>query len=390
MFGLGLIRFVPRRLRPPIQATVERIRPKVIALRLRNERRRPPGCFPADSRVVIVGLFSSPTGIGQGARLMWQDFRARGRDVTAIDVTRECGIPGGARPDGVHGLEALGNAPVPIIVHLNPPLYAEVYLRLSRELRRRSRMIAYWAWELEIAPPDWRADLPAVDEIWVPSRFVAGAMAGLLGRGDHRRITVVPHAVMAAPFGPRKSRTDVVRARERHGLPADALIAACSFAMGSNYARKNPMGAIAAFQRAFPDRAQDTRLILRCGDLETWPTGASELARAVRDDPRILLFDGARRSIPIGELYVVSDVYLSLHRSEGYGLNLAEAASVGTRVLATGWGLAEDIAALAEVETVEARLVPVVDPQGAYTGLGARWAEPDIADAAGKLRALAT
>jgi glycosyltransferase involved in cell wall biosynthesis len=192
------------------------------------------------------------------------------------------------------------------------------------------------------APPGWRVSVPAADEIWVPSRFATSAIAGLLGADDMRPIRAVPHAVSAAPFGPRKSSRDVIQARE-----------------------------------------------LRCGDLETWPAGASELARHIRDDPRILLFDGVARRIPIADLYLASDVYLSLHRSEGYGLNLAEAASLGTRVIATGWGLAEDIAALPEVETVASELVPVVDHQGAYAGLDARWAEPDIADAADKLRALA-
>jgi hypothetical protein len=81
-------------------------------------------------------------------------------------------------------------------------------------------------------------------------------------------------------------------------------------------------------------------------------------------------------------------VYLSLHRSEGYGLNLAEAARVGTVVMTTGWGLAADIAKRPEVITIPWRLVPVDDPQRIYTEPGTHWAEPDHFAAAEQLHLL--
>jgi glycosyltransferase involved in cell wall biosynthesis len=122
--------------------------------------------------------------------------------------------------------------------------------------------------------------------------------------------------------------------------------------------------------------------------MQVWPRGAAALGAAADADPRILLFDGARRNLPVRDLYEALDVYLSPHRSEGYGLTLAEAADLGTAVIATGWGLPADIAARPEVQSIGWRLVPVEDPQGIYTIAQARWAEPDIAEAAAKLRAL--
>ncbi len=86
----------------------------------------------------------------------------------------------------------------------------------------------------------------------------------------------------------------------------------------------------------------------------------------------------AARKPPILDFYHMLDCYLSLHRSEGYGLNLAEAASLGIPVIATGWGLADDIAAMPGVATVPWRLVPVEDLQGTYEGLAASWAEPTL------------
>jgi hypothetical protein len=257
------------------------------------------------------------------------------------------------------------------------------------EFRRTSRLIGYWAWELDRVPENWNVDMGFVDEIWVPSDFVAGAVAAELDPAAGKLVRVVPHAVDALPLGPRKTMTDVAMTRAQHALPAHAFVVGFSFAMSSNYARKNPMAAVAAFQAAFPrGDAREARLILRCNDLEVWPPGFRELSAAAAADPRILLVDSKTRRLPIIDLYRACDVYLSLHRSEGYGLNLAEAAEIGTVVIATGWALAADIAARPQVQTVGWRLVPVEDPQRAYTGRSAQWAEPDIAEAAEKLRSL--
>ena len=94
--------------------------------------------------------------------------------------------------------------------------------------------------------------------------------------------------------------------------------------------------------------------------------------------------------MPVSDFFQIIDVYVSLHRSEGYGLTVAEAADVGIPALATGWWLPPDIAARPGVISVASHCVPVVDPQGVYTqkGSGAYWAEADIIDAAEKLRAL--
>lgn len=390
MFGLGLIRFVPAPLRPPVIWAVHRLRDAVPRVRLLLEPRRGGKNVPAEAPVTLIGLFASPSGIGQGARLMWRDMQRHGRAVIAVDATALLRVPGGERPEGVLDRAALRTlAPGPIVVHLAPPLYEAMYFWMPRKLRRRARLIGYWHWELDRVPPAWRAGVALCDEIWAPSDFVADAMRLLLGPGARQPVRVVPHAVDAIPLGPRKTIERCRAARARQNLPQDAFIVGYSFSMSSNFTRKNPLGAIAAFQAAFPaDTARDAMLLLRFPDPKVWPRGAAALAAAAAADPRILLIDGARRRMPIVDLYEALDVYLSLHRSEGYGLTLAEAADLGTSVIATGWGLPADIAARPEVQSVGWRLVRVEDPQGIYTIPEARWAEPDVLEAAAKLRAL--
>jgi glycosyltransferase involved in cell wall biosynthesis len=389
MFGLGLNRFGPAPLRPAFARGASRVHAVTIACRLALDRQHQPDPVLPDGPITVIGLLSSATGIGQGARLMWRDLEQRGVPVVAVDVTKELTGSGGPKPEGALDAAALLAAePGTIVMHLNPPLYATMYLRLPRHLRRHSHVVAYWAWEMERIPRAWLIDARAADEIWVPSEFVAHAVRRGLGPEARKPVKIVPHPVHALPPAPRKTPERTAEIRARHGLPRDAFIVGYSFAMGSNFARKNPIGVVTAFRDAFRAGDRAALLVLRCSDLELWPQGAAELARAIRDDPRIALIDQQTRHMPIAELYETIDVYLSLHRSEGYGLNLAEAASVGTPVLATGWGLATDILARPEVCPVGWTLVPVDDPQRVYGQAGARWAEPDLGDAVAKLRAL--
>lgn len=394
MFGLGLIRLVPQSLRPSVIRSIDAWQNIMLRARLRAEQahlaanRSHPRMSAADAPVTIIGLFSSTSGIGQGARLMWEDLKGRGHAVAAIDATGALHLPAGARPRGVLDPRALGELPPgPFIFHLNPPRAGAFYFKMPPPLRRRAKLIACWVWELEKMPETWRLDAAIFDEFWVPSDFVADALRRLLGAEERRPIQVVPYAVDAMSFGPRKTPEMSALARARHGLPPDAFLVGHSFSLSSGFARKNPLAAIAAFQTAFPAEAVcDARLLLRCSDKDAWRPGYAQMLAAAAADARITVLDSSTRRIPIGDFYYAIDAYLSLHRSEGYGLNLAEAARVGTPVIATGWGLAADIAKRPEVATVPWRLVPVEDPQGIYTEPGVHWAEPDVPAAAEQLR----
>ena len=85
-------------------------------------------------------------------------------------------------------------------------------------------------------------------------------------------------------------------------------------------------------------------------------------------------------------LTACADIVLSLHRGEGFGLVLAEAMLLGKPVVATGWSGNTDFMDPSNAALVAYRLAPARDDRDVYRGL---WAEPDVADAADRLRALA-
>jgi glycosyltransferase involved in cell wall biosynthesis len=396
MFGLGLSRLVPTRFRPAVVGLGKlvviqcfRVRARARLLKQRLTPALPPNrAVAADGIVAVVGLFSMSTGLAQGARLMLNRLAASGRDVVAVDVTQLLKFEI-TEPDNdalnIADLAALRVAD--IIIHLNPPEYNRVYLALPSAVTARARIVAYWAWELERTPAEWNIAAKFCDEIWVPSAFVAQSVRAQEYSGHRRPVKVVPHAVAADPLFPRKTHDICLALRVRHGLGSMTLVGGFSFSMRSAFVRKNPLGVIAAFQQAFPvAEFADVALVIRCTDSEVYPAGLAKLRAAAMHDARIMLVDDNIRRMGIQDLYYLVDVYISLHRSEGFGLTMAEAAQVGTCVVATDWWLADDIRLRPEVETIRSRLVPVLDPQGIYRLRGCRWAEPDLTHAAAILR----
>jgi glycosyltransferase involved in cell wall biosynthesis len=74
-----------------------------------------------------------------------------------------------------------------------------------------------------------------------------------------------------------------------------------------------------------------------------------------------------------------------LHRSEGFGLTVAEAMLAGLPAIATDWSGNTDFLDANTGCLVGWRPVPAVDPQATYDFRHMTWAEPSVEDAAAAL-----
>jgi glycosyltransferase involved in cell wall biosynthesis len=309
-------------------------------------------------------------------------MRAKGVATYAVDISRSLHAPLTCGPAGLLEPEDLCDLSVTdLVIHMNPPIFVEALRRFNESDLHDVSVVGYWVWELQKISDEWRDASHYCDAIWVPSPFVANTLFAELPRfaGD---IRIVPHPVDCDPM-PRRTPEQKRALREAYGIAPRTFVVGYAFAFNSNYARKNPVGVIDAFRLAFPEPDTHARLLLRCHDADYHPRLMAHLKSYIGGDDRIAIIDAAKQSWPMNEFYSCVDTYLSLHRSEGYGLQLAEAAQAGTAVIATGWGLAPDIARRPEVSSVDYRLVVPLDPQGFYTKFdGARWAEPDLIQAA--------
>lgn len=329
----------------------------------------------------VVGAFRAPLGHTTAARLLCAELRAAGVAVRETDVTRTIGAE--IDPHAPPLRQDPIPAHAPIIVVLNPATLLVALGGLEHTLRGR-RVIGYWVWELEQAPKRWALVRHAVHEIWAPSAFAAEAIAKVVDLPTR----VVPHpAALAPPPQPTPERR--ARSRAALGVAGDVFIAFSSFAATSSLQRKNPFGALEAFEQAFGAR-RDALLVLRCVGAGRYPTAVRALAaRVAASQAQVRLILEPKGLDELHDLYAAADCYISLHRSEGFGLNLAEAALLGLPVLATAWSGNLAFQSGSSAALIPSTPIPVRDPQRVYVMPGACWADPDLRAAAEWLRRLA-
>lgn len=327
-----------------------------VAVRLapRPDRTPPAPCLG----VAVGGELGRASGLGEGARLMLTALRALG--VPAWEAA-----PDRIPPPGV-----------PLVVHFNPAAIPLDMLRLGRGLVRGRRIVGVLPWELTVPPPSWRAGFGFMHEAWAPSRFSAAAIQAAAPPWLPPP-RVVNYAVACDVGDAAPAALDV---------PPGAVVTFVAFNLASSFARKNPLGAIAAHRLAFGDRP-DRVLLMRVGNPGSAPADFAALRESA--PPNVVFDTETRARADARAMMAASDIVLNLHRSEGFGLVPAEAMALGKPVVATAWSGTEDFLDDAWAMRIPARLVPAADPRGVFEAPGATWAEPDVAAAAEALRRLA-
>lgn len=238
----------------------------------------------------------------------------------------------------------------------------------------RSYNVLYTFWELPQAPEAWRTALSNFDEIWVPNGFVADAFRKIFAG----TITIIPPAIHTG------EDRDVDRGI--FGMDPDRFYFLFSFDYSSYPNRKNPIGVVRAFQAAFPDREDNTGLVVKSiGSAECFPEIRNTLLDAAKEDRRIIVMDRSLEREDMLCLIRGSDVYVSLHRSEGFGAGMAEAMSVGRVVIGTDFS-GNTCFLTSETGFPVPYTLRAVTAEEYPWASGQVWAEPDIKAAAEIMR----
>lgn len=262
-----------------------------------------------------------------------------------------------------------------MVIHCNPDEGIRVLARTPARFWIDRKRIGYWAWELPRAPGRWRRAASLFNEVWVPSRFVADA---LLSAGVKTHVRIMPHPVTRADVCPSD--------RQRWRLPPESTVVLSMADFRSSATRKNLAGSIEICRRA---ATRERPIVLVIKALQAPPDELDELALARSAFLDLVLITEPIVHADIQSLLASVDILLSPHRSEGFGLALAEALLAGTPVLATGWsGNMQFMEGLSEM-LIHHRLVRVQDRTGIYRAIDLCWAEPDIEDGVAKLQRLA-
>jgi glycosyltransferase involved in cell wall biosynthesis len=331
----------------------------------------------------LFGFLTGNLGLGVAARAYLRLLVERGIAVHGVDVQVSDRRHGHERSLPASVGSSSDPAPHDVNVFLmNPQDIAMLQgaRAVNAGAKRLQACVPFW--ELPQIPPSWLAELERMDVIAAPSQLIRHALFGAVAGP---RIAYWPLPVYV-PEG-------AVADRRRFGLEDDEVVFMSAFEMASDINRKNPLGAMEAFRRAFP-AGERVRLIIKVNNGFASFELLHALVEIAKRDPRILVVDKVMSYADVLSLYASADAFVSLHRAEGFGLCMAEAMCLGVPVIATAWSGNMDFMSERNACLVRYALAPVQAANQAaylepYTGAGARWAEPDLDEAARWMRRLA-
>jgi hypothetical protein len=286
----------------------------------------PPDVTPGDGPAVrLTGYLGHTLGLGAAARGYVRALGAAGVPVRTVSVPlHHLALPVElANEYGRHGFEDLvhdGHHGFEIVA-VNADELPDFVERLGEDYFQGPR-IGIWGWETNSIPARWQRAFALVEEIWVYSRFMAANIGAA---------TSVP--VIALP--PPVRRPDEAAAPLRLGVP-DGFLFLFVFDYLSTIQRKNPVGLIEAFTRAFAP-GEGPRLLIKTINAPLRPLAEEEVLWAAHGREDIHVVDRSLSGEELNGLMAACDCYASLHRAEGFGLTMAEAMAIGKPVIATGY-----------------------------------------------------
>ncbi|MCB1473758.1 MAG: glycosyltransferase [Rhodobiaceae bacterium] len=314
------------------------------------------------SGLAVYGYFQSEVGLGQAARNIMYAGDSAHLPVSACNLSLE-------RRDNDPEFVSKSNS-------VSSHQASMVVIDLLGAEPTKTRMAAgrynilYPFWELGRIPRRAIEEIGRFDEIWAPSSFVARA----LGSDLKRPIELLRQPVRLPASMPAAGRRD------------GTLRIYTFFDFDSFVERKDPASAVQAFRRAFSDNRRDVELLLKARG------GRDESQRkwlldAVAADPRIRFVDRTLSRAEADGLMAQCDVFISLHRSEGFGFGCAEALAAGKAVVATDFGGTTDFINEETGYPVPYDLRPV-GPNEYADFEGQTWAAASVEAAAEALRAI--
>ncbi len=216
---------------------------------------------------------------------------------------------------------------------LKYPLAIELFAgKIPPEIPIRRAHVVFWEFEsglLEAFPA-----LQSVDTMLAMSDFNAAYFRRILPPTVKVFKLLYPFR-FSPPSLPSPSQT-----RRRFGIKENDFAVFFNFDYGSSFFRKNPDGAMQAFAKAFRD-TPDAKLVFKTNRAKDFPKAHAalrDLADSLGIADRFISIDDY---LPREDIYAITaacDVYLSLHRGEGFGLGIAEAMSLGKPAIVTDYG----------------------------------------------------
>jgi len=347
------------------RAKIERLARAKKQFRAERARGKPRAAtIPAG--VNLVGYTRADMGLGVAARGLAAALEAAGIPFNVINLER--GNYSTHTDRSWSHKEARHPRYDITIACTNPDTSFYLRTEVAPEILGQRYVIGNWYWELPEIPPEWKSEFDFIDEVWAPSNFIKDAVAAVATVP----VVHVPTVVQLSE-GKRLSRTVL-------GLPEARFLFLAMFDTKSVWQRKNPAGVLRAFKMAFHPDDSSVGLVMKFNaDYEQ--AAMRELREEICKQKNVLLIDRAIDRDELSSLINACDCFVSLHRSEGFGLGPAEAMSLAKPAIVTNWSGNVDYVRGDNCIPIDYELVKLGQDYGPYKA-HQHWAEPDLEQAA--------
>jgi GT2 family glycosyltransferase len=261
------------------------------------------------------------------------------------------------------------------LIHINADHTPGVMQNLGRAVFKNRYNIGFWAWEMPEFPDRWLGSFDLLDEVWVPSTYVNQAIAAK----SPIPVVTIPHVIAIDELGAHQY------SRAWFGIADDTFVFVSMFDTHSVAQRKNPFGAIRAFQKAFSAADHSVLLLIKINNADD--ASLKVLSECVADYQNIRLMQQHFDRAQIDSLINCCNCYVSLHHAEGFGLGPAEAMAMGKVALLTNWSGNTEYMRSDNCVPVNYRLQTLGSDYGPYEA-HQYWAVPDIEHAAAEMQSL--
>lgn len=323
--------------------------------------------------VNLVGYSRAEMGIGESCRIAAKSINAAGIPFGMINFTGT----NSARMSDTTWMHKETEEPEfnLNVFHINAEQMIEIYAHYGNSIFKDRYNIGFWHWELPDFPDEWKESFNLVDEIWAPSTFVVDSIA----MKSPVPVVKIPHSIEVSIADKRD--------RSYFGLPEHAFLFLSMYDLKSYQERKNPQASIKAFQLAFESDDMSVGLVIKVNSAEQGSKELEELHQLIGVYKNIYLVDKTLSRNDTNALISVTDSYVSLHRSEGFGLGLAEADVLGKPVIGTNWSSNTDFMNHNNSCLVDYSLIRLNHDHGPYKAYQT-WADPSVEHASRYMRRL--
>lgn len=317
--------------------------------------------------VNFFGSYETDDGIGRAAALNLQCLREAGIEVDEYVLSRPVALQSGN--DTIINDELLKKLKYKInIFQFSARWVPHYFSHVTPGTLDGFYNIGYWFCEVPKIPSQWAKQLRFFKEIWTSSTFCQNAII----RMSHIPVINIPL------FIEEQNLTDNIL-NKLNKYEGDKISFLTVFNTYSDAERKNILFSLRAFIDTFSGNSS-VEYIVKVSNLEYDVQLKNILLSISLEHENVNIIDGYVPNNVIQDLYDNADVYVSLHRAEGYGLTISDAMAKGIPVITTDYSGNMEFCRHKDTNLVESKIVNIGHERLRYRS-DDQWAELDLVSA---------